>query len=705
MNRRIVFFMAVTALGLLLPSAVASAEVGSAADEPGWIALLQSDAPKSEKAITCKKLAVWGSGKAVPALAELLPDPELSSWARIALEAIPDPAADAALRDAAQKLHGRVLIGVINSIGVRRDADAVGVLSPLLQAQDSEVASAAAVALGKIGNNDAIAALRSALGNTEEPVRSSVAEGLILAAEQAWKAGDLDTAAELYDLVRNSDVADVRRAEGLFGAIVARKSAGIPLLVEQLKTGDRRAKQMALAAARELQGEGVARALLSQLDQIPENERALLVIAIADRADPDALPVIRDLAGSTQGVVQLAAIDYLKRAGDDSCLDVLIRIAVCADAPAAEAAVEAMAALPKGKVDAEIESRLKTAEGKERLVLIRMVGRRLIPAVELLKAAASDPDPAISTAALTSLGQIADFDDLSLLIDRALQPRSDKEGDIALKALRTACLRMADRDACAKQLAAAAEKASIAGRIALMEILAEMGGPVALEAMAAAAKSPEQALQDAATRLLGGWMSVDAGPVLLEIAKQKGPYQVRALRGYIRLIRQFDMDDAARVSMCRAALAAATRKDEVLLVFDAAQRYPSLDMLRLVVHVAKNADVRKEATAAAMQIAQQLPAAAEVTELLQEVGYEPVKLEILEARYGAEGKEKDVTAVVQKAAKDMPLIVLPSASYNQAFGGDPVPGVVKELRIRYRMNGREGEATFRENATILLPIP
>ena len=58
------------------------------------IAGLQSDSPPAEKAITCKLLAIHGSSEAVPDLAELLPDPQLSSWARIALEAIPGPAAD-----------------------------------------------------------------------------------------------------------------------------------------------------------------------------------------------------------------------------------------------------------------------------------------------------------------------------------------------------------------------------------------------------------------------------------------------------------------------------------------------------------------------------------------------------------------------------------------------------------------------------------
>jgi hypothetical protein len=89
------------------------------------IGVLQSDAPPAEKAIACKQLAVYGDKEAVPALAPLLSDANLASWARIALEVIPGPAADEALRAAAGKLQGKLLVGVINSIGVRRDPKAV----------------------------------------------------------------------------------------------------------------------------------------------------------------------------------------------------------------------------------------------------------------------------------------------------------------------------------------------------------------------------------------------------------------------------------------------------------------------------------------------------------------------------------------------------------------------------------------------------
>ena len=53
----------------------------------------------------------------------------------------------------------------------------------------------------------------------------------------------------------------------------------------------------------------------------------------------------------------------------------------------------------------------------------------------------------------------------------------------------------------------------------------------------------------------------------------------------------------------------------------------------------------------------------------------------------------------------MPLIVLPKASYNESFGGDPVPGTAKRLKVQYRVNGKTADATFAENAVIMLPMP
>ena len=61
---------------------------------------------------------------------------------------IPGEEADQALRDAAESLKGQLLVGMLNSIGVRADSKAVDLLTKKLKDGDAEVASAAAVAPG-----------------------------------------------------------------------------------------------------------------------------------------------------------------------------------------------------------------------------------------------------------------------------------------------------------------------------------------------------------------------------------------------------------------------------------------------------------------------------------------------------------------------------------------------------------------------------
>ena len=95
-------------------------------------------------------MAVVGDRTAVPAIAPLLADEHLAVYARFALEPLPDPSADDALRAALPKLNGNLLVGVVNSIGRRRDKKAIGALEKLRHHANVEVCRAADVALARI---------------------------------------------------------------------------------------------------------------------------------------------------------------------------------------------------------------------------------------------------------------------------------------------------------------------------------------------------------------------------------------------------------------------------------------------------------------------------------------------------------------------------------------------------------------------------
>jgi HEAT repeat protein len=118
---------------------------------PKLVAVLQDpNASVYAKAKACQRLGVIGDRTAVPSLAALLPEPQLSHYARIALEPMPDRSADEALRTSLGKVQGKLLVGVISSIGKRRDRNAIAAIEKLRHESDGDVARAADAALARI---------------------------------------------------------------------------------------------------------------------------------------------------------------------------------------------------------------------------------------------------------------------------------------------------------------------------------------------------------------------------------------------------------------------------------------------------------------------------------------------------------------------------------------------------------------------------
>lgn len=165
---------------------------------PKLIAMVKD--PKStvfQKAIACKKLAFVGGKDAIQPMAALLDHPQLSCYARFGLEPNPDPSVDDVLRAALGKLTGKLQIGVINTIGVRKDAKAMPALTKLINSSDPEAAGAAAAAIAQIGGLQAAKVLEAALGSAKPPVFPVVARASLLCVESLLPANKA-RAVEIY---------------------------------------------------------------------------------------------------------------------------------------------------------------------------------------------------------------------------------------------------------------------------------------------------------------------------------------------------------------------------------------------------------------------------------------------------------------------------------------------------------------------------
>jgi HEAT repeat protein len=600
---------------------VAASGLTLAQDRPGpatklnqrdLIAVLKSDAPKSEKAITCKQLAIYGTEQAVPAIAPLLADKELSSWARIALEAIPSPAADAALRDALGKLEGRLLIGVINSVSVRRDGRAVNTLVQKLDDANAGVASAAAAALGHIGGEQAAKALTQSLADAPAGVRSAVAEGCILCAEWFLAHKKAAEAIKLYDTVREAAVPEQRHLEAIRGAILARKSAGVPLLIKQLQSEDQERFGIGLRTARELPGRDVTKALAAEVARLSPERRPMLLLALADRNDSAVLPTIHKAAQSGSKDLRITAINILIRLGDVTCMPILLEAVTEGDGELEQAAMETLVRLPGKDVDADLIARLPQAQGKLQKVLIELAGQRQIS--EALPAVVSnlyDIDAETRGVAVQTIGIIGQDPQMADLVRLLKKTNSSTErGDI-----RKALLAISGRCGvkCIPHLRSLTQSSDNEIRMIGLRALAIIGGSEALAAVKSAINSAESSVQDEAVRILSNWpnnwpQDNEAGQALLRLAtsSEKMSHQVLGLRGYFQYIRGAKkLSNEQKVTRVVDLLSYIKRPEEKRLAIAALGEAPSSSALELLTTFAGDSAVVEEVYSAMVQITSQ----------------------------------------------------------------------------------------------------
>ena len=146
-------------------------------------------------------------------------------------------------------------------------------------------------------------------------MRDAAADACLVSVERLLAQDKREEAVRLCDAVRRANVPRQCRVAATRGAILARQSAGLPLLLEQLKVDDNELFAVALRTSRELPGGDVTRSLIAELDRLPPARQVLLIRAIGDRQDAAALPAMRKRAADGPKEIRLAAIHVLGQMG------------------------------------------------------------------------------------------------------------------------------------------------------------------------------------------------------------------------------------------------------------------------------------------------------------------------------------------------------------------------------------------------------
>ncbi|MCL2348069.1 MAG: DUF1080 domain-containing protein [Planctomycetaceae bacterium] len=347
----------------------------------------------------------------------------------------------------------------------------------------------------------------------------------------------------------------------LLGSILLDEEKGLPILVDLLKN-EKTSFKVILKAVLEVKSDKTGTMVLENMGNLSEDKQALLILNLGARKDMNIVPRLIEIAQGDKPLLRLAAVQALGEIGDVRAVDAILLAVSSSDAELSQAAQTSLKQFKDAEFNKKIIAMLDTNDKKLKLAALEVIGERQIAAAkDKVKALFDDPDFDIRIVAYWAYGSsvVPDVADIRAMLAR-LKTEADLVKHIIRPALTTMCRKTADRENAVDLIARELKNAEMDAGFYL-DLLFQLGGEKAAAAIASVAMGTNDALCDKATQLLGRWTTPEVAPYLLEIA-EKHPqerYRVRALSGYLRVIRQMGLPLEQKVQMAEKALAIASR--------------------------------------------------------------------------------------------------------------------------------------------------
>lgn len=578
--------------------------------EEKLIATLLSDASLQQKDDACARLKLIATDRCVPALTPLLLHAELSHSARYVLEAMTTPKAGAALLLALDKSDGPVRLGIINSLGVRREARAVPSLTRLIAEDTDGAASAAATALGHIGGAAALAALEKAGAKADGALRNAVDDGILACCRRLQDAGAREEAFAALRRLHRTGPADHVRTAAFGGMILASGASGVDLAVAAIRDGADPDRLAALQKVSQLQAPNATTAFAGLLRELPWECQIALLGGLAQRGDLSATPAVAALLKSDRETVRDAAVSALALIGSSDHVPALVELAATTSGTTQRATRRALLQEFHGDVNRTLVELVESAPPPIKSEAARTLARRgddgAVPALLRL---AGDKRAATQTAAAEALAPLAGPPHVPALVallagakDAALREQMDRT-------LRSVFERAPanTHTALAAPILQVMKTGDTAVRLTLLPLCSRLVDPGIRAALHQALVSSNGAEVEAAKHALCGSRDVALLPDVLSLARANGSpdMRVRALRGAVRVAtdQTNPLSDTQRFETLEAVLATSTGKQDRWLVLSGLAKLPSPRSLALVAPLIDNKDTGAEAAQAVISIA------------------------------------------------------------------------------------------------------
>ena len=550
-----------------------------------------------QKQNACRGLKRMGTNKSIPALAALLNDEKLSHMARFALESNPSDQAGAVLRDAVGTTTGTQRMGVVITLGARRDAKATSLIAPLLKDADVNTARAAAGALGSIATTKSLEILVNFLPDASEALQPAVYEGILKACENMTKDGKGKRTVKTLEGIIESDAPLYARMGAFYRLAYAQPKKTVDRVLDAIAGDNVTYRDLAAQIVSETKGEDATEDYADALAGLPAEGQVALLRGLGNRKDSEARDAVLAATKSSDKSVQLAAISALGKIGTADDVAPLTALISNADADVAGAARGALSGLMSEGVDAAIAAEVADATPAVKAQLIELLTARMATeALPLGVKNVGDASLEVRIAALHTLSTLGGKAELPVLIESLKKATDSTERTEAASALSLICSLHGDEalPVVVESMAGATPET----RVVLLRALGEINNTKALEAVVAAIGDGDESVRGEAVRVLSNWKSVEAAPHLLKLASsENASWRNLAMNGYVRLATS-EGDLGAKIKMLTTAMGMAKRQEEKWLVLGAWGKVPAKEALDAVRPHLNDATVRNEAALA-----------------------------------------------------------------------------------------------------------
>ena len=567
------------------------------------IKVLKSNASNDGKLLICKYLGTIGGNSSLPVLRKMLFTPSSSNMALIALTSIPGEEASKTLIGALENNEGEALIGIINTLGLRRDPKANQPLNGFISSEDQHVANASIHALGTIGGEQASQILQEAFVSTTNTRKWKIAEAWIKSVESLEPAQRKLSYQTVLDSNPPLSLKYVAFKENLK---LVPEDKQVSHLLDAINNSNQEFQEAVIPLIRNLPSTLSMKPFINEFSIYPDRIQIQLMLAIADRKDESIRPFVIQKLKSNNPDDRNAALKSLSKVSNYQDVRMITKVAVSKTGIEQELARACLYWMKGENVDRKILSELEFANAQVKPELIKCVGyRKIEDGRKVLMGYLSSKNKLIRVEAIKAVGIVASHEDLAKVIDLTLSNIKTTELEMIEHSITSIAFNDPDSSVpiIGEKLTSYQNALSIS---ILINVAGKLGGDQALTIIRPYLNNDQEEIQFSCIKALSAWRDdtplPDLEALIQSTLSQKNRSQ--AMVGIVYLVQNSkSLTEALKAMKLKNAYSFAKSDLDRKIIVNGISRVVSLDALDFVIDQLGNDAIEAEVEEAIIRIA------------------------------------------------------------------------------------------------------